>query len=125
MASAPKEIAVDMSPFFRLFKDGSIERLSPPQFQPPIGGMAGRRVMFFVAEKDLLRDRAWGYYEGLRKSAWAGEAEIMETREEGHCFHLFNSSSDKAVAIMDRGQLLHSSAYSRCCTFRVPTEFIS
>ncbi|GER56659.1 alpha/beta-Hydrolases superfamily protein [Striga asiatica] len=73
-----------------------------PAVDPRIGGMAGRRVMFFAAEKDLLRDRAWGYYEGLRRSAWAGEVEIMETKEEGHCFHLFNPSSEKAVAIMDR-----------------------
>ncbi|KAL1561041.1 putative carboxylesterase 2 [Salvia divinorum] len=73
-----------------------------PAVDPRIGEMAGRRVMFFVAEKDPLRDRGRAYYEGLKKSEWSGEVEIMETEGEGHCFHLFNPNTDKAAAITDR-----------------------
>ncbi|KAL0376105.1 UNVERIFIED_CONTAM: putative carboxylesterase 5 [Sesamum calycinum] len=35
MASNSKEIAADMSPFFRLYKDNTIDRLGKPQVVPP------------------------------------------------------------------------------------------
>ncbi|KAL0365428.1 UNVERIFIED_CONTAM: putative carboxylesterase 1 [Sesamum angustifolium] len=72
-----------------------------PAVDPRIERMVGR-VIFFVAEKDQLRERGTGYFEGLKKSAWSGEVEIMETEGEGHCFYLFNLTSDKAIALMDR-----------------------
>lgn len=73
-----------------------------PAVDPRIRQMAGRRVIFFLAEKDSLRDRGRAYYEGLKKSEWSGEVEIMETQGEGHCFHLFDPRCDKALAILDR-----------------------
>ncbi|KAL8541354.1 hypothetical protein ACS0TY_002561 [Phlomoides rotata] len=73
-----------------------------PAVDPRIRQMAGRRVIFLLAEKDFLRDRARAYYEGLKKSEWSGEVDIMETEGEGHCFHLFDPSCEKAVAILDR-----------------------
>ncbi|KAL0356806.1 UNVERIFIED_CONTAM: putative carboxylesterase 12 [Sesamum calycinum] len=72
-----------------------------PAVDPRIERMVGR-VIFFVAEKDQLRERGTGYFEALKKSGWRGEAEIMETEGEGHCFYLFNPTCEKAVAIMDR-----------------------
>ncbi|KAL3614195.1 hypothetical protein CASFOL_042269 [Castilleja foliolosa] len=73
-----------------------------PAVDPRICQMAGRRVIFLMAEKDFLRDRAWGYCEGLKKSDWAGEVEMMETEGEGHCFYLFDLKNEKAVAMVDR-----------------------
>lgn len=73
-----------------------------PAVDPRIGEMAGRRVVFFTAEKDFLSERGRAYYEGFKRSEWMGEVEIVETEGEGHCFHLFNLSCDKAVAIVDR-----------------------
>ncbi|EPS57362.1 hypothetical protein M569_17455, partial [Genlisea aurea] len=73
-----------------------------PAVDPRIGEMAGRRVLFFVAEKDFLRNRACSYYEGLVKSAWKGKAEIVETEGEGHCFHLFDPTTEKARDITHR-----------------------
>ncbi|XP_073026044.1 2-hydroxyisoflavanone dehydratase-like [Primulina eburnea] len=73
-----------------------------PAVDPRIGTMAGRRVMFFLAENDPLRNRAKAYYEALKKSDWSGEVEIMESEGDGHCFHLFHPKTDKAVAVMDR-----------------------
>ncbi|KAK4437856.1 putative carboxylesterase 12 [Sesamum alatum] len=72
-----------------------------PAVDPRIERMVGR-VMFFVAEKDQLRERGTGYFEALKKSAWRGDVEIMETEGEGHCFYLFNPTCEKAVAVMDR-----------------------
>ncbi|KAL0334833.1 UNVERIFIED_CONTAM: putative carboxylesterase 12 [Sesamum radiatum] len=72
-----------------------------PAVDPRIERMV-RRVIFFVAEKDQLREGGRGYFEALKKSGWRGDAEIMETEGEGHCFYLFNPTCEKAVAIMDR-----------------------
>ncbi|KAL8541353.1 hypothetical protein ACS0TY_002560 [Phlomoides rotata] len=76
-------------------------RLYPPA-DPRIRQMAGRRVIFFLAENDNLRDKAKAYYEGLKNSGWGGEVEIMETEGEGHCFYLFDTGSEKALSILDR-----------------------
>ncbi|KAH6821195.1 hypothetical protein C2S53_000676, partial [Perilla frutescens var. hirtella] len=74
-----------------------------PAVDPRIREIAGRGVVFFVAEKDSLRDRGRAYCEGLKKSEWNGEVEILESEGEGHCFHLFNPKIEKAVvAITDR-----------------------
>ncbi|CAA0827630.1 Probable carboxylesterase 13 [Striga hermonthica] len=108
MASAQEEVAFDMEedPLYRFLCPASSGRDDDPRLfpaaDPRIEGMAGRRVLFLVAEKDFLIEGAWGYYEGLKRSAWAGEVEIMETKGEGHCFHLSNPNSEKAVALMDR-----------------------
>ncbi|RVW49706.1 putative carboxylesterase 2 [Vitis vinifera] len=42
------------------------------------------------------------YYETLGKSGWSGEVEIMETEGEGHVFHLFKPSCERAVTLMKR-----------------------
>ncbi|KAH6825943.1 hypothetical protein C2S53_001380 [Perilla frutescens var. hirtella] len=81
-----------------------------PAVDPRIREMAGRRVVFFVAEKDFLRDRGRAYCEGLKKSEWNGEVEIVESEGEGHCFHLFNPKTEKAAAITDRLVALFNAA---------------
>ena len=57
--------------------------------------MAGKKVLVFVAEKDLLKDRGLGYCEALRKSGWNGSVGYFESAGEGHGFFLLNPSSDK------------------------------
>ncbi|XP_051138512.1 probable carboxylesterase 2 [Andrographis paniculata] len=73
-----------------------------PAADPRIGKLRARRVMFFVAEEDFLAANAANYCERLKKSEWRGEAEIMETKGEGHCFYLFNPNGEKAVAVTAR-----------------------
>ncbi|PQP98038.1 putative carboxylesterase 12 [Prunus yedoensis var. nudiflora] len=48
------------------------------------------------------RDRAWAYYEALKKSGWGGVVEIVESEGEDHVFHLFNPSCDKAVEMVKK-----------------------
>lgn len=73
-----------------------------PGSDPNLGRVGCERVLIFVAEKDFLRRRGWGYYEALKKSGWSGVVEIVETEGEEHVFHLFNPKSEKAHAIMKR-----------------------
>ncbi|BFG42511.1 hypothetical protein CerSpe_287850 [Prunus speciosa] len=43
-----------------------------PGKDPKLGEIGCGRVLVFVAEKDFFRDRAWAYYEALKKSGWGG-----------------------------------------------------
>ncbi|PQP97957.1 putative carboxylesterase 12 [Prunus yedoensis var. nudiflora] len=69
---------------------------------PKLGEIGCGRVLVFVAEKDFFRDRAWAYYEALKKSGWGGVVEIVESEGEDHVFHLFNPSCDKAVEMVKK-----------------------
>lgn len=64
--------------------------------------LACDRIIVCVAGKDILRDRGKLYYESLVKSGWRGKAEIIETEEEDHVFHIFDSYSENAVQLIKR-----------------------
>ncbi|RDX76068.1 putative carboxylesterase 2, partial [Mucuna pruriens] len=57
---------------------------------PSLAWLGCRRVLVCVAEKDVLSDRGWLYYNALSRSGWMGVVEIEETQEEDHAFHLYN-----------------------------------
>ncbi|XP_043713860.1 probable carboxylesterase 2 [Telopea speciosissima] len=63
---------------------------------PSLVGLGCTRVLVFVAEKDILRDRGWLYYEVLARCGWMGVVEITETEEENHVFFLHEPESEKA-----------------------------
>lgn len=60
------------------------------------------RVLFLVAEHDFLQAWQLHYYELLGKSGWKGNMEIMEFKEEGHVFYLFDPISDNALAVVKK-----------------------
>ncbi|GMY28623.1 probable carboxylesterase 2 [Fagus crenata] len=63
---------------------------------PSLAQLGCRRVLVCVAEKDVLRDRGWLYYEALGRSGWMGVVEIEETEGEDHAFHLNDLKCEKA-----------------------------
>ncbi|KAK7376881.1 hypothetical protein VNO80_02299 [Phaseolus coccineus] len=63
---------------------------------PSLAWLGCRRVLVCVAEKDVLRERGWIYYNALSRSGWIGVVQIEETHGEGHAFHLYDLASDKA-----------------------------
>ncbi|CAI0465233.1 unnamed protein product [Linum tenue] len=69
---------------------------------PSLVGLGCKRVLVYVAEKDLLKDRGWLYYEAVGRSGWMGVVEIGETEGEGHGFHLYDLESEKAEALIKR-----------------------
>ncbi|KAL6270363.1 hypothetical protein ACE6H2_027274 [Prunus campanulata] len=73
-----------------------------PRKDPKLGEIRCGRVLVFVAEKDFFRDRAWAYYEALKKSGRGGVVQIVESEGEDHVFHLFNPSCDKAVEMVKK-----------------------
>ncbi|PKA50120.1 putative carboxylesterase 2 [Apostasia shenzhenica] len=53
------------------------------------------RVLVSVAEKDHLRHRGKAYFEKLKASGWPGEAELVETADAEHVFHLFYPETEE------------------------------
>ncbi|XP_057981678.1 2-hydroxyisoflavanone dehydratase-like [Malania oleifera] len=71
-----------------------------PGADPNLGRMGCERVKVYVAEKDGLIERGVGYCETVGKSAWRGRVELVETKGQDHCFHLFNPHSHPDVATL-------------------------
>ncbi|KAF8377526.1 hypothetical protein HHK36_030908 [Tetracentron sinense] len=69
---------------------------------PSLLGLGCFRVLVCVAEKDVLRDRGWLYYESLARSGWVGVVEITETEGEDHVFHLYNPTCENAKDLIKR-----------------------
>ncbi|KAI5656223.1 hypothetical protein M9H77_25016 [Catharanthus roseus] len=63
---------------------------------PSLEGLGCKRVIVCVAEKDILKDRGWVYYQVLGRSGWTGVVEIHQTDGEDHAFHLYTLESEKA-----------------------------
>ncbi|XP_050212237.1 probable carboxylesterase 12 [Mercurialis annua] len=82
---------------------GLDDPLINPECDPNLGrlGCSGS-VLVIVAEKDILKDRGWWYYERLKKSGFKGNVEIMEAKEETHVFHLFKPTCENAIIMLKK-----------------------
>ncbi|KAH9617644.1 hypothetical protein KSS87_012240, partial [Heliosperma pusillum] len=81
---------------------GSDDSLLNPEMDPELSVLGGEKVLVFVAEQDLLRDRGVHYKDLLVKCGWKGEVQVFETKGENHVFHLFNPVSPKAAQLIDQ-----------------------
>ena len=67
-----------------------------------VAGVACERVLVCVAEMDVLRERGKAYCEGLTKSGWGGEVDLLESVGEEHVFYMFRPECKKALELMER-----------------------
>ncbi|KAG7633727.1 Alpha/beta hydrolase fold-3 [Arabidopsis suecica] len=68
-----------------------------------LSGLVCGKVLVMVAEKDALARQGWGYWAKLGKSRWNGEVlDVVETKGEGHVFHLRDPNSEKAHELVQR-----------------------
>ncbi|KAF8034166.1 hypothetical protein BT93_C0443 [Corymbia citriodora subsp. variegata] len=82
--------------------DGCDDLQINPEKDPRLSSMGCARVLIFIAEREVQRDREWLYRDLLVKSGWEGTVEVMEAKGEGHQFHLLHPTSDDAVNLMRR-----------------------
>ncbi|KAK2991496.1 hypothetical protein RJ640_016531 [Escallonia rubra] len=67
-----------------------------------VGESAGGTIAVRARAKgtaDWLKPRGVGYYEILKRSGYGGTVEFVETEGESHCFHVFNPTCEKALAL--------------------------
>ncbi|XVE70034.1 hypothetical protein DITRI_Ditri10aG0039200 [Diplodiscus trichospermus] len=83
--------------------DNNDPRINPVAIDgPSLAGLGCKRVLVCVAEKDVMRDRGWLYFEALGRSGWMGVVEVMETEGEDHGFHLQELECEKAKDLITR-----------------------
>ncbi|XP_020594578.1 probable carboxylesterase 2, partial [Phalaenopsis equestris] len=63
---------------------------------PGLASLGCQQLLLTVAERDALKHRGKVYYEKIKESGWGGEAELVETPDSDHVFHLFNPDTEKA-----------------------------
>lgn len=79
--------------------------LEDPMLKPGVEDLARlgcEKALVFLAEKDHLLQVGRTYVEELKKSGWRGTLETVETIGEGHCFHMFNPKSKKALDLVNK-----------------------
>ncbi|KAI3889778.1 hypothetical protein MKX03_033816 [Papaver bracteatum] len=81
---------------------GRNDPLINPTTETNLARLGCDRVLVFVAEKDVLKDMGWVYFETLKNCGWSGVVEIMESQVENHVFHLTNPTCENAVNLMKR-----------------------
>ncbi|XP_051136601.1 probable carboxylesterase 12 [Andrographis paniculata] len=74
---------------------------SNPGLDPNLSKLGCKRVLVYVAEKDVLRARGLYYVKKLRASGWKGDARVVDVKGEGHVFNLLAPNTTKAKAMMD------------------------
>ncbi|KAH1252483.1 putative carboxylesterase 2 [Glycine max] len=79
-------------------ESGSDDPIINPSKDPKLGKLASERLLLCVAKKDLVRDRGLYCKELLEKNGWSGVAEVVETKDEDHVFHLFKPNCENAQA---------------------------
>ncbi|KAB2636411.1 CXE carboxylesterase [Pyrus ussuriensis x Pyrus communis] len=97
-----REFVAAMWRFVYPLSNGSDDPLMNPEKDPKLGELGCGKVVVFVAEKDVLKERGWYYGEVLRKSGWNGVVEVMEAEGEEHCFHLADLTCENAVAMQKK-----------------------
>ncbi|KAL0334842.1 UNVERIFIED_CONTAM: putative carboxylesterase 2 [Sesamum radiatum] len=96
---------------------GFDDPLLNPAMDPNLSKLRCKRVLVYVAEKDILRDRGWYYEKALRKSKWDGVVKVVEVKGEDHDFNVISPNSTKAkivlrqlASFLNQGKVLHSFA---------------
>ncbi|XP_074356910.1 putative carboxylesterase 1 isoform X1 [Apium graveolens] len=59
-----------------------------------------KRVIIFVAEREVFKH--WGFYykELVEQIRWGGKVEVLETKDEDHLFHIYDPTTHKAKSLV-------------------------
>ncbi|KAK1439916.1 hypothetical protein QVD17_05741 [Tagetes erecta] len=81
---------------------GLDDPLINPDKDPKVSDLGCSRVLVYVAEKDILKDRGLNYKGILVKNGWRGDIEVVEDKAEGHVYFLFCPSCESACNMRKR-----------------------
>lgn len=71
-----------------------------PDKDPKLSGLVCKRVLVYVAEKDVLRDRGLYYKEALSKSGWDGQVQVVDVQGERHVFSVVQPNSENSIHML-------------------------
>ncbi|CAA2990127.1 Arylacetamide deacetylase [Olea europaea subsp. europaea] len=81
---------------------GLDDPLINPSMDLNLSKLGCKKVLIYVAEKDLLKDRGYYYKEALMNCGWGGDVDVVEVKGEGHVFSVFSPNSENAKAMFKR-----------------------
>ncbi|XP_057787455.1 probable carboxylesterase 12 [Salvia miltiorrhiza] len=96
-ASDPKMVAAEDSIWVHAYPNstGFDDPLLNPDYDPNLWRLGCKKVVVYVGEKDILRDRGLEYTKALRKSKWEGVVKGVDVKGAPHVFNLqFPKSKD-------------------------------
>lgn len=82
--------------------EGSDHPWINPTMDPKISSFGCKRLLVYVAEKDVLRERGWWYKDAISKSGWNGEIEVVEVKGEDHVFSVISPTTENGIAMLKR-----------------------
>ncbi|XP_047978685.1 probable carboxylesterase 5 [Salvia hispanica] len=98
-ASDPIMVAVEESIWIHAYPNstGFDDPQLNPDYDPNLSKLGCKKVVVYVAENDILRDRGLQYKKALEKSKWEGEVKSVEVKGAVHVFNLnFPNSKDSS-----------------------------
>ncbi|KAL2457743.1 putative carboxylesterase 13 [Forsythia ovata] len=90
------------SSFSLIGEKGLDDPLINPAMDLNLSRLGCKKVLIYVAEKDVLRERGYYYKESLMKCGWDGEVDIVDVKGEDHVFSVFLPNSENSKAMMKR-----------------------
>lgn len=102
-ASNPKMVAVEESIWVHAYPNstGFDDPKLNPDFDPNLWRLGCEKVVVYVGEKDVLRDRGLEYSKALEKSKWRGVVKSVEVKGAGHVFNLQFPNSTDALKMLN------------------------
>ncbi|KAK9068418.1 hypothetical protein SSX86_012531 [Deinandra increscens subsp. villosa] len=78
---------------------GVDDPLINPDMDPRVSDLGCSKILVYVGEKDILKDRGW-YYKGiLGRNGWRGDIEVIEDEGVDHVYFLFSPYVDSACTL--------------------------
>ncbi|KAK4491375.1 hypothetical protein RD792_002114 [Penstemon davidsonii] len=83
-------------------KDCDDPRINP-RMDPNLSKLGCEKVLVYVGERDVFRDRGWYYKEALIKSGWDGDnIEVFEVEGEDHVSDVINPQTQSGIATIKK-----------------------
>lgn len=73
-----------------------------PAMDPKLSSLGCKRLLVYVAGKDVLRGRGWYYKEALLRSGWDGHIEVVEIEGEDHVFSVASPQGENGMAMLNK-----------------------
>ncbi|KAH6794059.1 hypothetical protein C2S52_004536 [Perilla frutescens var. hirtella] len=101
-ASYPKMVELEEKTWIHAYPNstGLDDPASNPGLDPNLWRLGCKKVLVYVAENDVLRDRGLYYKKALEKSKWDGIVKAVEVKGVTHVFNLQSPNTTKAKQML-------------------------
>ncbi|XP_047978686.1 probable carboxylesterase 2 [Salvia hispanica] len=101
-ASDPKMVVVEDNIWIYAYPNstGLDDPQLNPDYDPNLSKLGCKKVVVYVAENDILRDRGLQYKKALEKIKWKGEVKAVDVKGAVHVFNLIFPKSKDSIEML-------------------------